>query len=159
MYWLLDVHFPRSATRVRISSSFTVLVCLNSSVLTSFLLGSAPSVPYVKRNGLGSVIVTVPIMVPTGRHHDSLSLTDQSSMQTISMTSTLDPDSATEKALDSDTISSYHSAKSFAELEMEDQSSPPPGNLLTAPASVPPHFSDPSESMMPVHASSSIDIV
>lgn len=159
MYWLLDVHSPPSATRVRISSSFTVLVCPNLSGLTPFLFGSAPSVPYVKRSGLGSVTVTVPIMVPISRHHDSLSLTDQSSMPSISMTSTLNPDSASEKASHSDTMSSYHSAKSFAELEMQGQSSPLAGNLLTAPASVPPHFSDPSQPTMPVHASSCIDIV
>jgi hypothetical protein len=161
MHWLLDVHSTRSAACVRISSSFTVLVRPNSLGFTSFLFSSAPSIPYVKRNGLGSVTVTVPIMVPTGRHNDSLSLTDQSSIPSISTTSTtLNPDSATEKLSLSDTMSSYHSAKSFHELEMQGLSSPLAGILLTSPpASVPPHFSDASESTMPVHASSSVETV
>ncbi|KAF8484428.1 pheromone A receptor-domain-containing protein [Russula emetica] len=113
---------------------------------TSFLFYNAPPVPHVKRNELGSVTVTVPIIVPTGRHKDSLSLTDQSSMLSISTTSTPNPNSTTDQASLSDTVSFYHSAKSFDDLEMLDQSSPPAGNLLTAPpTSVPPHFSDASD--------------
>ena len=160
MHWLLEVHSPRSAACVRITSSFMCRYVPSLWGLHLFFFRSAPSVPYVKRNGLGSVTVTVPIRVPTGRHMDSLSLTDRSS--TPSVSSTFNPNSATEQASHSDTISLYHSAKSFddSELEMQGQSSQLAGILLTAPpASVPPHFSGASESTMPVHASSIVDTV
>ncbi|KAF8491701.1 pheromone A receptor-domain-containing protein [Russula emetica] len=138
--------------------------CVGYSMSTGTPHGAphaAPPVPHVKRNELGSVTVTVPIKVPTGRHKDSLSLTDQSSMLSISTTSsTPNPNSTTDQASLSETVSFYHSAKSFDDLEMLGQSSPPAGILLTAPpTSVPPHFSDASESTMPVHASSSVETV
>ena len=140
---------------MRITNSFTVLLRPNS-------LGfSAPPVPCMKKNGLGSATVTVPIMVPTGRRHkDSISLTDEPSTPSISMTSTLNPNSATEQDSHSDTTSFYHSAKSFDELGMQGQSFPQAGMLLTAPpAFLPPNFCDASESTMPVHASSSVETV
>jgi hypothetical protein len=125
-----------------------------------FLFYSAPTVPYVKRNGLRSVAVTVPIMVPTGRHKDSFSFTGPSSTPSISTVNNLNPNSATEQASHSDTMSLYYSAKSFDDLEMQGKSSPPTGMpLAVPPASVPPHFSDRSESTMPVHASSSVETV
>jgi len=81
-------------------------------------------------------------------------------MPSVSTASTLDPNFAAEQASLSDTVSFYYSAKSFDELEMQGQSSPPAGILLTAPpASVPPYFSGASESTMSVHASSSVEIV
>ena len=54
-------------------------------------------------------------------------------MPSISTASTLDPNFAAEQASLSDTVSFYYSAKSFDELEMQGQSSPPAGILLTAP--------------------------
>ena len=144
---------------MRIASAFTVLVHLGLNIFFC----SAPIVPYVKRNGLGleNVTATVPIMVPTGRHKDSLSLTDQSSIPSISMSSTtLNPNSSTEQDSHSDTVSFYYSAKSFDESEMQGQSCPAAGIMLTAaPASFPPNFSDASGSTMPVHASSSVETV
>lgn len=157
MCWQLDVHSPRSATSVRITSSFIVW-CRHVSVyrgLHNFYFSRAPPVPYVKRNGLGSVSMTVSTVVSTVRHKDSVSL---SSIPSIATTSTLNPNSVTENA--SDTVSFYHSAKSSDELEMQDQSSPPAVILpISPPASVPPNFSGACQSAMPVHASPSIETV
>src|SRR5712672_3631821 len=115
MHWLLDVHSPRSPAYVRISSPFAVLVRPNSLGFTCFLFSSAPSVPFVKRKELGRVTVTVPIMVTTLRHQDSMSLTDESPMpsESNSTTSTLNANSETGHDSLSDTMSFYHSAKSF----------------------------------------------
>ena len=163
MRWLLDVHSPRSTACVRITSPFTVLTCPNSLAFTLFLFRSALSVSYVKSNRLESVTMAVPIMVTTSRHQDSLSLTDQSSMSSISTKSTLNPNYSAEQASHSDTVSFYHSAKSFNESEMQGQSSPPAGILLTAASasvdSGPLHFSNAAESMMPVHAPSNVETV
>ena len=94
----------------------------------------------------------------------SLTLTDQPSVLSISMETVRNSDSTTVQDSHWDTVSfdSFYTAKSFDELEMQDkcQSSPPPGILLTVrPASVPPHFPGGPESMMPVHASRSVETV
>lgn len=101
--------------------------------------------------------MAVSTVVSTIRNKDSVSLT---SIPSIATMSTLNPNSATEKASCPDTVSFYHSAKSFDELEMQDQSFPPVVILPTAPpASIPPNFSGACQSALPVHASSSVETV
>ena len=105
--------------------------------------------------------VTVPIMIPTSRPKDSLSITDRSSTLSISTTSTtLNPDPATEQDSRSDAMSFYYSAKSV-ELEMQGQSSSPRAGILATvpPTFVPPDLSDASGSTLVVHASSSVETV
>ena len=162
-------------------------------------------------NGNGGV--TKPIAVRMGRNKDNLSIsrTDQYSIQSISMESTLNPDSVTFQDSDSDTVS-FYTAKSVNDPRAEHQcqqgplpglmpivhpasvpSAPPPAFMPnvrpasipstslqaflpifrpvsvpsatppeippTRPASVLPHLLDASESTMPVHASSSAEMV
>jgi len=160
MHWLLeqlDVYAPRSAACVRITSSFIP----GHWGLHHIFFSSAPPVPRMKRNGLGSVTVTVPIMVPTGRPKDSLSITDRSSTLSISTTSTtLNPDPATEQESHSDAMSFYYSAKSV-QWEMQGRSSSPPAGILATipPTFSPPDLSDASGSTVVVHASSSVETV
>ncbi len=107
--------------------------------LILFILCSTPSVPTVKRNDG----VPDPIMAQTGRDRDglslSLTLTDQPSVLSISMESTLDSNSTTVQDSHSDTVS-FYTAKSFDDLWMHDEckSAPPAGILQTVrPASLP----------------------
>lgn len=105
---------------------------------------STPSGPYAKRNGG----VTNPTMVQIGRNKDSLSicLSDQPSTVSISIKSTLNPDSMTLQDSDSDIVS-FYTAKSFDETGTEHQCrlSLPPGlpptvRPLSVPSIPPPAF-------------------
>lgn len=114
------------------------------------------------RNGGG---VTGPIMVQTGQDGDnssaSLTLRDQLSVLSISIESIPNSDSTTVQDSDSDIVS-FYTAKSFDEpgMQGESQSTPPPRIPLSArPPSIPPDFPGASESMIPVHASSSVETV
>ena len=103
-----------------------------------------PSVPYMNtRNKVG---VSASVVTTRGeKHKSSLSLTDQSSIQSTIIASDLTPDLITELDSPPNTVTPS-SVESFDESRMEDQSTPPVAIMSTTPpASVSSHFSDKTE--------------
>jgi hypothetical protein len=91
------------------------------------------------------------------KHKSSLSLSDQSSIQSTFIASDLKPDSKIEQDSPPSTVASS-SVESFDESRMQDQSTLPAVIMPTVPpASVPPHFPDKTEPI--IRAYSGIDAV
>ncbi len=133
--------------------------CPDSLRLILFVFCSTPSVSYVKRTGG----VVDPIVVQIGLDKDNLSvsISDQSSVPSTSMESTLNQDSMTLQDSNSDTVS-FYTAESSDEPGTQDerQLAPPPAILPSVrPAPVSPQFPNASESTMPVHPSCSVETV
>jgi len=142
-------NYRRLYTSIASRIGYSTSTLLRSSNATS-------SVPYVKRNGG----VTVSVVKTRGdKHRSSISFSDQSSMQSVSVDDDPKPDFK-EKHLPSNTVISssvegLHEPESAAK---QDQSALPAGTMPTVPSpTVPPHL--PGMTMSTFRAYSGFDAV
>ena len=155
VYTLLSSRIGYPTSSPRGSSHVCVMYSLCLSARTHGVF-SVPPVPYMSTRRKGGVNVSV-VTTRGEKYKSSLSLTDQSSIQSTFIASDRKLDVKIEQDSPPNTVTSTF-VESFDESGMQDHSTLPASIMPTAPpASVPPHFPDKIEPT--IRACSGLDAV